>query len=118
MKEFPKALYKGGQTGECINVEDEDQEAQARADGFVSLTDKPSRKPKETASNALSNVPLGQSTALVDPVLTTMAAEKPEDGNIYATTGSAPSKDFPIDGTRKTVEKTTNPVDKDEKKKG
>ncbi len=37
--EYPKALYKGGQEGEMRIVPDSDGEAEARADGFVDLSE-------------------------------------------------------------------------------
>lgn len=108
MKEFPKMLYKDGNPLlDYVTVDSGKEESELNAEGYSELTAS-SFEPDSKAKS--SSVKHGESTALVDPVLTTLAAEKPEDGNIYATSGSAPTPDFPLSTDQTTVEKTTRPV--------
>lgn len=57
VKEFPKSLYRGGRDGDHIIVEDAEQEAAQRKEGFkmLSETDKKSKaatQPDTKASGA------------------------------------------------------------------
>lgn len=105
-KEYPKALYKDGKPdGDMVTVDNGEEQSDAQAKGYMELNESSFEK-----DEVAPKLKTGESTALVDPVKTTLAAEKPEDGNIYATSGSAPTPDFPFPDSRDTVERTTRPV--------
>lgn len=112
-KEYPKALYKDGKPeGDFVSVEDQEAEAEASRNGYRELQESSFKH-----DELMPKTKQGESTALVDPVKTTLAAEKPEEGNIYATSGSAPTPDFPFPDEQKTVEKITRPVGRPPKNK-
>ncbi|GKS86481.1 hypothetical protein AVMA1855_20035 [Acidovorax sp. SUPP1855] len=113
MKQYPKALYKDGNVLQhMVIVDSGEEEAGATAMGYQPA------KPSEE-KEAYPDVKHGESTALVDPVKTTLASEDPKDGYIYATSGSAPTPDFPIDNDRKYAdEKTNRPVGRPRKNQG
>lgn len=88
MKEFPKALFKGGDGNQdFVIVDSAEDESDARADGY-----EPVKAPEEKGvMSARRGARKGYSTGVVSEITTELAAEAPGKGYIYATSGSAPT---------------------------